>query len=256
MKNRDFDSMMRKYEVFHSLKVVPGAYVVIRVDGRGFSKLTEQMGLDRPFDGDFHKAMMNVTETLVEHFGAVYGYTESDEISILLDKNSDFFDREVEKLVSTSAAIATAAFARELAGGFHSLATFDSRVVVLPQVEDVTDYFWWRMCDATRCSLNGSAYWLLRNTLGKSKSQATKILHGQTVEFKHNLLHENGINWNNLDAWKKRGAGVYREQYEKVGYNPIEKKHVKVKRSRLVRDEEIPYSRDLYESFLKILIGA
>jgi tRNA(His) guanylyltransferase len=36
--------------------------------------------------------------------------TESDEISILLPRDSDLFSRELEKLVSISAAVASATF--------------------------------------------------------------------------------------------------------------------------------------------------
>jgi tRNA(His) 5'-end guanylyltransferase len=38
---------MRQGEVFHSLRMLSGAWVVLRVDGRGFSRLTEIRGRPR-----------------------------------------------------------------------------------------------------------------------------------------------------------------------------------------------------------------
>ena len=37
---------------------------------------------------------------------------------------------------------------------------------------------------------------------------------------KHDLLFENGINFNELPAWQKRGFGVYFQTALKEGFNP------------------------------------
>ncbi|MEV5746589.1 tRNA(His) guanylyltransferase Thg1 family protein [Actinoallomurus sp. NPDC052308] len=63
---------------------------------------------------------------LLTELGGRYAYTESDEISVLLDRSSDLFGREVEKLVSMSASAATAAFTLAAGEPVH----FDGRVWV------------------------------------------------------------------------------------------------------------------------------
>ena len=41
MSPNDFEARMREGEFFHSLRLLRGAWCVLRVDGRGFSRFTE-----------------------------------------------------------------------------------------------------------------------------------------------------------------------------------------------------------------------
>jgi tRNA(His) 5'-end guanylyltransferase len=52
-----FEAAQRAREYFHALTVLPGAWTVIRLDGRGFSHLTEQH-FDKPFDARFSDLMV------------------------------------------------------------------------------------------------------------------------------------------------------------------------------------------------------
>lgn len=56
MDSDSFELQMRALEYFHTLRLLPGAWVVIRVDGRGFSRFTESR-FDKPFDLKFHGLM-------------------------------------------------------------------------------------------------------------------------------------------------------------------------------------------------------
>jgi tRNA(His) 5'-end guanylyltransferase len=87
-------------------------------------------------------------------------------------------------------------------------ASFDGRLSLLPGREQVIDYFRWRMDNATRCCLNGHAYWLLRRQ-GKSPQAAADELHGLSRGDKHEWLFRNGVNFDRLPTWQKRGLGVY-----------------------------------------------
>ena len=74
---------MKDYESLASTRLMRKLPVVIRLDGKGFSKYTKT--LNRPFDGDFAAAMISTTERLCNEIqGSVIGYTQSDEISIIL----------------------------------------------------------------------------------------------------------------------------------------------------------------------------
>lgn len=70
---------MRRGECFHSLRVPPAAFIVIRVDGRSFSRLTERR-VEKTFDTGFHGYMVQAAQGLFETLQAVYAYTESDGI--------------------------------------------------------------------------------------------------------------------------------------------------------------------------------
>jgi len=243
---------MRGREYFHSLRILPGLWPVIRVDGRSFSRLTET--LEKPFDIRFHRTMVSTAMRLLEELGGLYAYTESDEISVLLPKEADLFDREVEKLVSVSAGIASTVFTyvsnlkeQIWAGGVE--AGFDSRLWLGTDVSDVQDYFRWRLADAHRCALNSSCYWLLRKE-GMSKGQATSELKEKDVAWKNEMLFKRGINFNELPIWQRRGTGLYWEAYEKDAQNPITGEKLIAKRRRIKVDEEIPAGDD-YSVFVK-----
>jgi tRNA(His) guanylyltransferase len=248
MDSDSFEKRMRSQEYFHNLRLLPGAWVVVRLDGRGFSRFTESR-FEKPFDLKFHQLMVQTTQALIEELHGIYAYTESDEISLLFRPDWDWYDRSLEKIVSVSASIAGATFT--LAA--QTVAVFDSRVWLGTNSSQVVDYFRWRQADATRCALNGWCYWTLRKA-GKSVGQATALLEGQSVGFKNELLFQHDINFNELPIWQRRGVGLYWEDYEKEGYNSIEKQAVVAKRRRLKVDEELPM-KDAYTEFLQNLIS-
>lgn len=248
MDSDAFEKRMRDLEYFHNLRLLPGTWIVIRVDGRSFSRFTSTR-FQKPFDRDFHNLMVQTAQALLEELQGIYAYTESDEISILLPKDWDLFDRSWEKVVSISASIASASFT-DIA---KTAVQFDSRVWLGAERSLVVDYFSWRQADATRCALNGWCYWTLRK-LGESAGKATSILDGQSVGFKNELLFQNGINFNELPTWQRRGTGLYWEHYEKRGYNPIEDKEVIALRRRVKVDEELPM-REAYQEFINRLLN-
>jgi tRNA(His) 5'-end guanylyltransferase len=83
MKFDELDKKMRIYETAHDLCVLPGIYMVARLDGRGFTRLTKEiLELEVPFDVKFRDMMLETTKHLMQcGFKIIYGYTESDEIS-------------------------------------------------------------------------------------------------------------------------------------------------------------------------------
>lgn len=250
MDNDIFEQQMRELEYFHSLRLLPGVWVVIRVDGRSFSGFTSSSKFDKPFDLRLHELMVQTTSSLLEQLQGIYAYTESDEISLLFRPNWDFFDRSLEKVVSISASIASATFTHACG----SIVNFDSRVWLGASKSQVVDYFRWRQADATRCALNGWCYWTLRKA-GASENAATAALEGQSTAFKNELLFQHGINFNELPTWQRRGVGLYWEEYEKEGFNPIENKAVVTKRRRLKVDEELPM-KDAYGDFIRCFLDA
>jgi tRNA(His) guanylyltransferase len=62
------------------------------VDGRSFSRLTER-ACQKPFDAKFHQRMTETAKGLIGTLQGTYAYTESDEISVLLPRHADLFDR-------------------------------------------------------------------------------------------------------------------------------------------------------------------
>jgi tRNA(His) guanylyltransferase len=98
----EFESAQRAREWFHALTVPPGMWMIIRVDGRSFSRFTADR-FSKPFDPKFSELTVDAAKTLLTELGARYAYTESDEISVLVPQAADVFGRSLEKLVSISA---------------------------------------------------------------------------------------------------------------------------------------------------------
>lgn len=243
MNTDDFEARMRNLEYFHSLRLLPGTWTIIRVDGRGFSRFTATR-YRKPFDEQFSELMILTAQALLEDFQGVYAYTESDEISVLFPPTWNIFDRELEKLVSLTAATASSAFT--LAS--RERVAFDSRVWLGVTEQDVVDYFRWRQADASRCALNGWAYWTLRQE-GQSVAQATAALESQSVAFKNELLYQRGVNFNEVPEWQRRGTGLYWETYEKEGFNPVTQQVVTAMRRRVKVDRYLPM-KDEYNAFI------
>ncbi|MET8139449.1 tRNA(His) guanylyltransferase Thg1 family protein [Sphaerisporangium sp. NPDC005288] len=238
MNGNELEARMRAREWFHSLTLLPGAWAVIRVDGRSFSRYTEQR-FDKPFDQRFSTLMTGTARSLLEEFGGRYAYTESDEISVVLPPAFDLFGREVEKLVSLSASVAAAAFTHAAGEPVH----FDSRVWLGNGVEDVVDYLSWRQADAARCALNGWCYWTLRKD-GRSQREATKLLERASIADKNELLYQHGVNFNELPAWQRRGIGMWWETYDQPGHDPIRDLDVTTRRRRVHVETDLPMKDD------------
>ena len=250
MKFDDLDSKMRVFETAQDQFVLPEVYMVARLDGRGFTKLTKvEMDFERPFDVRFRDAMVNTVKHLMNcGFKVVYGYTQSDEISLLFAADENAFGRKMRKYNSVLAGEASSFFSLEL----QARGVFDCRICQLPSVKNVIDYFRWRNEDAHRNSLNAHCYWLLRK-LGKSARQATAELESQTIAFKNELLFQNGVNFNDLPLWQKRGSGLYYEDYQRESENPITGEKVKALRKRIKVDYELPM-REEYSAFIEKII--
>lgn len=235
---------MRELEAYHSLRALPGAWMILRIDGRSFSKFTES-SFEKPFDARFHEGMVGASQRLLREFSALYAYTESDEISLLLPRDSRLFDREVEKLVSLSAGLASSSLTLHFQCEVHC----DSRLWVGPRSQQVLEYFRWRQSDASRCCLNGWCYWKLRQA-GQSAKKATAQLKGRSFAQKNELLFQHGINFNDLPRWQRRGSGLYWQHYEKPGHNPLTGAATTTTRRRIFCDEQLPMG-DGYAEFIR-----
>lgn len=251
MKFDDLDEQMRVFETGFDLCVLPGLYMVARLDGRSFTRLTKEVHpFEAPFDVRFRDMMLQSAEHLMGGcgFNVAYGFTQSDEISLLFGLEENNFGRKLRKLLSVLSGEASAKFSLLLG----AVAAFDCRIAQLPSEELVVDYFRWRSEDARRNALNAHCYWLLRRQ-GKGVGEATAALRGLSVSAKNELLFQSGINFNDLPAWQKRGSGLYWEEYERPAENPVTGERVAARRRRIRHDLELPMKDD-YSAFLRNLM--
>lgn len=110
MKFDDLDHKMRVYETASDTRIIPNIYMVARIDGRSFTRLTKEVHqFEAPYDIKFRDMMVETVKHLVDcGFKITYGYTQSDEISLLFDLKDDTFQRKERKLNSVLAGEASA----------------------------------------------------------------------------------------------------------------------------------------------------
>jgi tRNA(His) guanylyltransferase len=219
------DRMKRNYEHRTRCYLPRRTYTLLRIDGRAFHSYTRH--LQRPYDIDLMADMDQTAKALCEQIaGARLAYVQSDEISLLLNdfdtaQTEAWFDGNLQKMVSLSASIATAAFnyarwgrtCRERDGEAPAdlpLAHFDSRAFTIPDPIEVENYFIWRQQDASRNSVSMAAHAYLSH--GRLQGVGSD-------EMQELLFQEHGINWNDYPAGFKRGrAVVYAETVKDVIY--------------------------------------
>jgi tRNA(His) guanylyltransferase len=212
MKNDEFGNRMKLYEGKESDRTfLPLLPICVRLDGKGFSKFTK--GLQRPYDIRLITLMGLVTKFLVEETDARIGYTQSDEISLIIYsenyKSQTYFDGRIQKIVSTLASLTTAKF-NQLKPEYipekaNKLACFDCRAWQVPNQIEAVNNILWREKDATKNSISMAAqhYYSHKELLNKNSKQ------------KQEMLFEKGINWNDYPDNFKRGTYVIRKRVSK-----------------------------------------
>lgn len=85
------------FETAHDHEVLAGIYMVTRIDGRSFTRLTKEVHkFDAPFDERMRDMMVKTTSHLMQcRFDTRFAYTQSDEISILLARDETAFGRKL-----------------------------------------------------------------------------------------------------------------------------------------------------------------
>lgn len=206
----DLGDRMKMFEGMEAgRKFLPLLPICCRLDGRNFGNFTK--GMKRPFDSTMSDMMVLTTVFLVEEANACIGYTQSDEISLILHsdsmKSQTYFDCRIQKLVSVLASTATAKFmslvAERMPEKFKALPCFDCRAWVVPDKEEAVNTILWREWDCLKNSVS---------MLAQSKF-SHKELDGKNGSEKQEMLFSKfGINWNDVESRFKRGVYVQRKK--------------------------------------------
>lgn len=233
-KNDALSARMKGYEYVSRIYLTRRTPVIIRIDGKAFHSFTR--GFQKPFDEIFVKSMQDTMKYLCENIqGCVLGYTQSDEITLVLVdyQNRDscaWFDNNIQKMASVSASMATMAFNKLFSHNVEDLesnlaqehetdgmtewvktmlsyyrvyrtalkkgAMFDSRAFNIPK-EEVVNCLIWRQIDSTRNSIQ---------SVGQANFSHKQLLGKTCNDIQDMLMLEKGINWNDYPTHLKRGS--------------------------------------------------
>lgn len=228
---------MKGYENISRIYLTRRMPLIIRIDGKAFHNLTKH--LDKPFDKNFMNAMHETTRQLCSKIeGCRIGYTQSDEISLLLIdyeniNTQSWFDKNLQKIVSISASMSTAIFNGTKDDSITGVAIFDSRCFILPK-EEVCNYFIWRQQDATRNSIQ---------MMGHANFSHKQLMNKNSNQIQDMLFLEKEINFNDIPTDQKRGVCAIKEKYMNGD----------AERTRWIIDNEIPIfteNREYIEKYL------
>lgn len=220
--------------------------VIIRLDGRAFHTFT--MGLEKPFDRILMECMHKTMQYLCENIqGCVLGYTQSDEITLVLidDAKPDtdvWFGGNIQKMASVAASMATVAFNNTFAqlvskwsrglSEFWTLVESGASLNILrshPQYESYQRYqiyslksglatFDARVFSIPKSEVCNCLIWrqqdATRNSIeavGQAHFSHRELQGKSCSEVQDMLFTEKGINWNDLPVDCKRGACCYRK---------------------------------------------
>jgi len=183
---------MKRYEDASRYYLPDRMPVIIRLDGKAFHTWTR--GLERPYCQPLMEAMDKVAIHVLQNIqNAAMAYVQSDEISILVVnfrdiKTTPWFDNNLQKMVSVSAALASSkmtVLSSELFfDGEPKPALFDARAFVMP-ILDVENYMIWRQKDWQRNSIQ-----MLARSLYSHKE-----LHKKSTPELHEMCFQKGHNW-------------------------------------------------------------
>ena len=221
--------MKNNYENIPKTKLMRRTPVAIRIDGKAFHTFTR--GFKKPFDDILIESMQETMKYLCENIqGCVLGYTQSDEITLILQDYKTFetqawFDYEIQKMCSISSSMATMVFNKKfkdiadcfvdenedndsicnycdaLIKATEKGAMFDSRCFNIPK-EEVTNLLFWRQLDALRNSIQ---------MVGRANF-SHKELHGKNTSQIDEMLLAKGIDFHIYPTYQKRGACCIRDE--------------------------------------------
>lgn len=275
MDTSDIGKRMKEYENANKTYLTRRVPVMIRVDGISFHTFTK--GFDRPFDDILTEAMQLTMKYLCEHIpGCVLGYTQSDEITLLLidykDRNSgawyNYVKRKIESVVSSMTTMAFNQMFSEILNerllndlskcandtdcekvkrkyekymNKAGWAMFDSRAWNMPEFE-VENEFIWRQSDCVRNSIQA---------VGHANFTDKELDHKNMNMIQDMLFTQKGINWNEFPVKLKRGSCCIK--IPKIFNEGTDKEFI---RNKWVIDNDIPiFTKDRKYITSRIISG-
>lgn len=189
MQTDEFGDRMKRYEAVEAQRTLaPDLPVLVRVDGRRFSKFTR--GFRKPFDPDLSGAMRETWARI--------GYVQSDEISLVLERRHEGdalpFSGRSQKIASTCASLATALFIRALhrthpERALDGVPSFDARVWSVPDRVEAANAILWRIQDARKNGVSAACRSVARPSemQGLSGEEMIALMRVRGVDFETDI---------------------------------------------------------------------
>ncbi|KAI8980123.1 tRNAHis guanylyltransferase [Trametes punicea] len=216
--------------------LLPGTFMVLRVDGHAFHRLSAEHDFVKPNDERALQLMDHAARDVMSEFkDIVLAFGESDEYSFLFRKATALYNRREAKILSTITSLFTSSYVFNWPKYLSDTPlkycpSFDGRIILYPSAQHVRDYFSWRQADSKSSlsahinNLYNTVFWALVARGGQTTTEAHAALRGTVSSTKHEILFSRfGINYNDLPARFRKGSVLVRaEAHTKPGHQVSE----------------------------------
>ena len=206
---------MREFE--RSTVLLQNTFIVVRVDGRGFTGFCDLHGFEKPNDMRGIKLMTKCAKEVMKSFNEIIiTYGDSDEFSFVFKRSAQIFNRREDKILSCVLSLFSTSYVFYWGKYFpemklQKIPSFDARIVLYPSLEDLQNYLSWRQCDCHINNLYNTTFWTLVQKGGLTPTLAHQRLKGTFSKEKNEILFSQfGINYNNEPEVYKRGTILIR----------------------------------------------
>ncbi|XP_036139667.1 probable tRNA(His) guanylyltransferase [Monomorium pharaonis] len=197
---------------------LPNCWIVVRIDGRNFSRFCDAHQFVKPNDVAALELMNRAAITVMEDFKEIIlGFGQSDEYSFVFRKDTQLYNRRASKLMSNVNSLFTSAYVYHWPHFFRGKElfyppSFDARVILYPTDKNLRDYLAWRQADVHINNLYNTCFWNLILKGNLTPNQAEEKLKGTMASHKNELLfQEFGINYNNEPPMFRKGTTLIRK---------------------------------------------
>eukprot|EP00116_Pleurobrachia_bachei_P008513 sb/3468775/ len=195
-------------------RMLKNVWMVVRLDGKGFHKFTEDHNFTKPNDKPALDLMTCAAKGVMSELQDIFlAYGQSDEFSFVFKRTSTLYSRRASKIISTVCSMFTGQYvfnwSKFCSTPLKSPPSFDGRVILYPTERDLRNYLNWRQADCHINNLFNTCFWTLVQKGGLTTQEAEKRLNGSFSADKNEILFsEFGLNYNDEPAVYRKGSTI------------------------------------------------
>ena len=254
MSNSKYE-YVKQFEEHSTL--LKNTYIVVRIDGKGFTKFCDTHQFEKPNDINGIKLMLLSGFNVMKNFTDIFlGYGQSDEFSFVFKKKTNLFNRRGEKILTNIVSQFSSSYVYYWSKIFKDKKElkfppcFDGRIILYPDFINLKDYFSWRFVDCHINNLYNTTFWALVQKGGLNTQEAHNKLKGTFSKDKNEILFKDyNINYNNEPEIFKKGSLIIRlldnienDVKKEFKYDPL-----------LIKDDE--FTKEFIESNKNLVVA-
>jgi len=208
---------VRKFELDDRL--LPNAWIVVRIDGKGFHKFSDDHEFAKPNDVPALNLMNKCARAVMDDFNEIIlSYGQSDEYSFIFRKDAAIYSRRGPKLITNIASLFASSYVFNWPAFFPNKTLkyppcFDGRAILYPSEKNIRDYLSWRQADCHINNLYNTVFWTLVQKGELSPALAQERLKGTLSGDKNEILFSQfGINYNKEPEQLRKGTTIIKRK--------------------------------------------